>query len=226
MPNSSLKGPAEINHRCSLPSQDKSQVKEDLRIFPSVFSLCISKCLLIYLKNRPVARHQQKECSLLGLLCSQHVGVPQNTMPPLWHEWIKLRMLQHGDSLAIYCTWWFGGGVSQWRRQWSIQELSVQILWQERYQKEQNKLKEEWEKAQKEVEEEERRYYEEVGNSQEGIWLVVLIPQRLSALFLSVVDVCTWPCLILLTHLRALLTSSKSHILQALKDHRSPEFSL
>ncbi|XP_057165647.1 LIM and calponin homology domains-containing protein 1 isoform X29 [Ursus arctos] len=31
----------------------------------------------------------------------------------------------------------------------------------ERYQKEQNKLKEEWEKAQKEVEEEERRYYEE-----------------------------------------------------------------
>ncbi|KAL8207477.1 UNVERIFIED_CONTAM: hypothetical protein K2H54_056921, partial [Gekko kuhli] len=38
--------------------------------------------------------------------------------------------------------------------------LSSNIL-KERYQKEQDKLKEEWERAQKEVEEEERRYYEE-----------------------------------------------------------------
>ncbi|XP_024309706.1 LIM and calponin homology domains-containing protein 1 isoform X33 [Homo sapiens] len=35
------------------------------------------------------------------------------------------------------------------------------VMTPERYQKEQDKLKEEWEKAQKEVEEEERRYYEE-----------------------------------------------------------------
>uniref|UniRef100_A0A8C0MVE8 LIM and calponin homology domains 1 n=2 Tax=Canis lupus familiaris TaxID=9615 RepID=A0A8C0MVE8_CANLF len=40
-------------------------------------------------------------------------------------------------------------------------KVELVLSQKERYQKEQNKLKEEWEKAQKEVEEEERRYYEE-----------------------------------------------------------------
>lgn len=65
---------------------------------------------------------------------------------------------------------------------------------QERYQKEQDKLKEEWEKAQKEVEEEERRYYEEVRSSQGECVCVVL--QSLAPP-LCAAYACMWPCLTL-----------------------------
>lgn len=68
-------------------------------------------------------------------------------------------------------------------------EQSLEILWQERYQKEQDKLKEEWEKAQKEVEEEERRYYEEVGNSPEGTGPRGLSFSKAINVFMSVVCV-------------------------------------
>lgn len=52
-----------------------------------------------------------------------------------------------------------------------LNALNLPAFVQEKYQKEQYKLKEEWEKAQREVEEEERRYYEEVQGSKEEVVL-------------------------------------------------------
>lgn len=95
-----------------------------------------------------------------------------------------------------------GGGVPMMRAMVGS-EQSLEILWQERYQKEQDKLKEEWEKAQKEVEEEERRYYEEVGKSQEGTGPRGPRFSKAIDAFVSVVCVYLWLWLIIFPHRRA-----------------------
>lgn len=72
-------------------------------------------------------------------------------------------MVTHEECLTTQCAWRFRRGKLPSDR---LNAHSPVFFGQERYQKEQDKLKEEWEKAQKEVEEEERRYYEEVRSVQ------------------------------------------------------------